>query len=407
MKKLKIISLPVVFMTILFICLMLVNLIPLSLMQDNMKESIKHYNENRQKSYFCDTRLAKNDSSADSTALNVMYNTSKDRLLYSTLITPAYRDFSSQDFTTMSYDTIINGKEANYDYNRYWHGYQVLWKPLMILFNANTIRVLMLGLYIILSSFVLYSCYKMGYKTLGVGLGVTNLVYIVPFGFTALEYIPVFFIMMIASLMLIKTKIEPLVIMTCSGIAVAFFDFLTSETLTLTVPLLVYLYLKKEKPKFLEFVKLGTSWLVGYCGAFVTKWGLSSLIYQKNYFKIAFEKYDTHKSLFGPMVSLKSNISVLFGDKLSFNDAFTVFVILTSMIIIFVYLFRKETVSNKYLLFILVICLIPYVRYLIISGHSWGFAWFTYRAQLVIFLGLVLALSEVNLSMIFKRKEKK
>lgn len=403
----KTILTPIIFMTILFISLLLVNLIPTSLIKENIEDSIKHYNDNRNKSYYFNTRFALNDSSADSTALNVIYNTSKNKLLYSTLVTPAYRVFNSQDFTAMSYNTIINDKEANYDYNRYWHGYQVLWKPLLIFFNTNTIRALMLGLYTILLGFTLYNCFKLRYITLGVGLSITNLVYIMPFGFTALEYIPVFFIMMATSLMLLKTKVNPIIIMTCSGIAVAFFDFLTSETLTLTVPLLVYLYLKKENPKFLEFIKLGVGWLTGYCGAFITKWGLSSLIYQKNYFKIAFEKYETHKSMFGAMASLKNNISVLFGDKLSFNDAFNVFIILTLVTIIIVYFFRKETISSKYLFIILIICSIPYVRYLIISGHSWGFAWFTYRAQLVIFLGLTLALSELDLSLIRKRKGRK
>lgn len=402
----RIILTPIIFLLILIGCLMLMHLIPTSLMKKNIEESIIHYDENRYKSYFGDLRFAKGDSSADSSTLNVIYNTSKHKsVLYSTLIVPAYRNHNNQDFTSMAYDTIINGKEANYNYNRYWHGYQVLWKPLLTLFNANAIRQIMLVAYLCLLAYTIYSCIKTNNTKLGIAIGVLNIVYIVPFGFTALEYIPVFLIMMIASLLLLKNKLNPLIILTCSGIAVAFFDFLTSETLTLTVPLLTYLYLQRKNPKFLEFIKLGIGWIVGYCGTFLTKWGLSTLIYKENYFKIAMEKYDTHKSPFDAMTTVKSNISVLFGDNLSFNEVFRLFVVLMAALIFIIYLFRKETTSAKYLFFILIICTIPYLRYLIISDHSWGFAWFTYRAQLVLFPALVLALSEVDLS-IFKKQKK-
>lgn len=402
----KIISTPIIFLIILIGCLMLAHLIPTSLMKENMEESIIHYDKNRNKSYLDGARLAMNDSSADSTALNVMYNTSRSkRILYSTLIVPAYRDLNTQDFTTTAYNTIINNKEANYDYNRYWHGYQILWKPLLVLFNVNTIRQITLVAYLCLLVYTIHSCIKLNNTKLGIALGTLNLMYIVPFGFTALEYISVFFIMMISSLLLLKSRINPLIILTCSGIAAAFFDFLTSETLTLTIPLLTYLYLQRKNPKFLEFVKLGIGWIAGYCGTFLTKWGLSTLIYKKNYFKIAFDKYETHTSPFDAATSIKSNISILFGDKLSFNEAFKLFIILLVIIIITIYLLRKESTSPKYLVFMLMICLIPYVRYIVIKDHSWGFAWFTYRAQLVIIPILVLALSEVDLS-IFKKQKK-
>ena len=182
-------------------------------------------------------------------------------------------------------------------------------------------------------------------------------------------------------------------------------EFLTSETLTLTVPMLVYLYTQRNNPKFIEFVKLGFSWVIGYCGTFLTKWGLSTIIYKDNYFEIALNKYESHQSPFNALASVKNNISILLGDKLSFNEAFTIFVILAIAVVIFIYLFRKETTSTKYLFFILIICTIPYLRYLIISDHSWGFTWFTYRAQLVLFPALVLALSEVDL-LIFKKQKK-
>lgn len=402
MKK---IVLPLLFLGILIASLFLVNLIPRNWMYDNISSSVKYYNDVGFKSYLNDSMAFMNDCSADATAMNVMYNTSDGNVLYNSLVVPMYREFEHQDFMKMSYETVINNKEANYNYNRYWHGYQVLWKPLLIFFNANTIQAIMLVGYIALLTYMMFSCIKEKLKLLGISLCLMNVLYIVPFGFTALEYIPVFYITIISCILLIKDKFDPIIILSCSGIATAFFDFLTSETLAVTVPLLCYLYLNKTNLKFFNVVKLGISWLIGYCGTFLFKWTFSSVLYGENFIKIAFEKYATHKSIFDSSFGLKFNVNTLFFNSLKVDDIYMVLSIALIIICFIVYLYRKESTSVKYLWFVFVICLIPYIRYLVLAGHSIGFMWFTYRAQLVLIPALVLVLSEIDFKLVGRRKK--
>ena len=400
----KIYSKALIFLVMLIMCLFFVNLIPNSLIYDNLQESIIYYNKIDYQSMVGDTNFSKNDASADSTALNLMMNSDNKQPLYSTLIAPAYRDFNSQDFIKMGYDTIINDKDANYDYNRYWHGYQIVWRPLLMITNIRGIMLVMLIAYIILLGFTIYKSYATNNKLFGISLVLMNIGYIIPFGFTALEYIPVFFIYLISCLLLLYKKDYRLVF-SCSGIAVAFFDFLTAETLTLTIPLLLYAVLNKKNLKIKDTIIACVSWLISYCSTFIAKWGISSLIYQKNYFSIALDKYNTHEMLFGRLFSVKYNINTLLGNTMTFNNSFWLFISITLVLIIIVYLFRKNSTSSKYLLCMLAICMIPYIRYFILAGHSWAYQWFTYRAQLVLIPVLVLTLSELDFSLVGRRKK--
>lgn len=392
------------FLCILIMCLFLTNLIPNSFIYDNLRESIIYYNDIGYQSMLHNTQFSRNDASADSTALNLMMNSDNKRPLYSTLIVPAYRDFDSQNFIQMGYDTIIKDKDANYDYNRYWHGYQIVWRPLLIIMNAKSIMIMMAILYILLLGFTFYKSWTTNNKIFGISLLLMNAGYIIPFGFTALEYIPVFYICLISNLLLLYKKDYRLVFC-CSGIAVAFFDFLTAETLTLTVPLLLYVFMNKKDLKMKSVLISCFNWLCGYCGTFLFKWGLSSIIYQKNYFSIALEKYNTHEMLFSRLFSVKYNINTLFGNSLTFNNSFWLLICTILVLIIIVYLFRKSSTSIKYLWCVMAICMIPYIRYIVLAGHSWAYQWFTYRAQLVLIPALILMISELDFSLVGRRKK--
>lgn len=392
------------FLCILIMCLFLTNLIPNSFIYDNLKESIIYYNEVGYQSMIPNTQFSQNDASADANELNIMMNCDNKRPLYSTLVTPAYRDFDSESFMETAYDTIINKKEANYDYNRYWHGYQIIWRPLLIIMDAKSIMILMAVLYILLLGFAVYKMWTTNNKIFGVGLLLMNVGFIVPFGFNSLQYIPVFYICIISSLLLLYKKDYKLVFC-CSGIAVAFFDFLTAETLTLTVPLLLYIFMNKKDLQVKSVLLFCFNWLCGYCGTFLFKWGLSSIIYQKNYFSIALDKYNTHEMLFNRLFSVKYNINTLVGNLLTFNNSFWLFIGIILVLIIIVYLFRKSSTSIKYLLCMMSICMIPYIRYIVLAGHSWAYQWFTYRAQLVLIPALILVLSELDFSLVGRRKK--
>ena len=390
------------YLNILVLSLILVNLVPNFVIRENLCESVEYYKNINFTQKF--NVLSKNDPSADCNELNIMMNVDSSRPVYSSFFVPFYREFDNQDFITMAYKTIISEEEPNYNYNRYWHGYQILWRPLMLLFNASQIMNIMLIGYIILFLFLLYKLVILNYKNFALGIFLMNIIYIIPFGFNALEYIPLFYICVISCLLLLSNKVDNIVLFCCSGISIAFFDFLTAETLTLTIPLLLYVHINKKNIKFRYCTKLGLSWMLGYCFTFLYKWFLSTVFLKENFFKIALEKYETHQSPFDKIFSLKTNINILFGNVSSVNTTFTIFLVLVTVLLITLYLFRRDK-SEKYIITILLICIIPYIRYYVISDHSFGYAWFTYRAQLVLIPALILLLAEIDFKLVKKRSK--
>ena len=411
-KELKTLFLGFIFLNGLIVLLALSFLIPNKMIYTNLKNGAEYYKKEGVRPNIKNLICTMKDSSADSTELNIIMNNDAKDIISSVFYTRMYRDFNSQNFMRMSYDTIVNNKEANYNYNRYWHGYQLLWRPLLILFNVNIIRYICLGVYSILLGIFIIKSIKMKYIGLGVGMGLMNIFHIIPFGFNSLEYIPVFLITIIMSLLFLYKKGNPQIIFLVSGISVAFFDFWTSETLTFTVPCVVYAYLNNKKGKFRikENIYGALHWLGGYCGAFVYKWGMSSLIYKENFFKIALDKYGMHTvsdNMFSKDFSIKYNINVLLLNKTNIKTSFIYIVIFIIIAGLFIYLFRKKNSSVKYILTVAFIGCIPYIRYFIFKGHSREYVFFTYRAQLVIILILTILFCETSIRRNIMNKKKK
>lgn len=385
-----------IFLNILVMLLVLVNCIPTSLIYDNLCESVVKYNETLD-SVNESSILRQSDASADCNELNILMNIDSKKPFYSALLAPFYREFDNQNFPEMARKTILDRKGTKYNYNRYWHGYQVIWRPLLIVLNAHQIMFLMMILYLGLLGLLLYKLYKKNLKLFGVGIILMNIWYIVPCGFTALEYIPLFFIYVIGCLLVLKDKVNKVVLFCCLGVAISFSDFWTSETLTLTVPLLLYIYMmqKKKDLRMLSCVKVGLNWLIGYCGTFLYKWLLSTLFLGVDYFKIAYEKFSTHENRFGILNSVKINLNTLFFNVSSINMTFNISVILFIIFMLILYLFRKDN-NTKFLISLLIVGLIPYLRYIVLPGHSFAFSFFTYRAQLILIPIIVLLFSELD-----------
>lgn len=343
-------------------------------------------------------RCIYSDSSADSNALNVIIHVDNKRPIFSTFVTPFYREFSNQDFIHMCYNGIK--KEANYDYNRYWHGYSIIVRPLLLVMTLNQIKVLLFVGYLILTGYFLYLLMKEKHKYFSIAFILMNIFYIVPYGFNSIEYISIFYIYLLSCIGVLK---KHKYVFICSGVLTAFFDFWTAETLTLTVPLLLYLYLNQKEIKIKEVFKNIGMWLFGYCFTFGYKWVLTSILFQKNYIKIAIEKYLTHTKLVTARIAVESNISTLFFDKLDYGTISMIYFVVLLVLLIIVYLFHKKG-AGKYLFCIVGTCFIPYVRYFVLAGHSFEFTSFTYRAQLAVIVGIVLLITNIDIKLL-KRKE--
>lgn len=372
-------------LNLLAMILVLVNLIPNSAIYDNLCKSIDYY-----KSMESFTKTGA-EPGADLNQLNIIMQVDSKHPVKSMLLDSIYGKTGQFMDDQNGYESILERKEADHEYSRYWHGSQILWRPLLVAFTTRQVMIILCCVYSVL---LLVLCIKMR-ECAGLLFPIcflaVNVIYIIPDVFRVLNFIPLFFIILLALYLLCFEHIDPLFVFCIIGIATSFFDFLTVETLTLSIPLLFIIckHWSKGKLQVIECIKYSAGWLFWYCLTYVYKWFLVSITEHKNYFSIAISEATKYPCTFGKLMSIKANVNALMFGKVSYNTSFNILLGIFVIAALAVYLFRKQG-SEKYLCCIFAVCLIPYLRYFVLSGHSWEHAYFEFRAQLVVLLALPL-----------------
>lgn len=134
-------------------------------------------------------------------------------------------------------------------YARYWHGYLVILKPLLLLTSFNTIRLLNSALQLLLAGCVVMGFCRRDAMPLAMGFLLS-----LPFLFFVSTYASLslsicFYVMTIS--LLAQLGLDPLLVrkgmygqfFLVVGMATSYFDFLTYPLVTLGFPLCVFLYL--------------------------------------------------------------------------------------------------------------------------------------------------------------------
>lgn len=286
-------------------------------------------------------------------------------------------------------------------YYQYWHGYQVIIRPLLCVLNYSGIRILngilQTGLLIILCSLMI----RCGLKR-----------YILPYLVCVAMLMPValamslqfsscYYILTLGSIAILLARDhldqKDGVIFLYIGIATAYFDFLTYPAATLGIPAVFYCCIRKNSPvrdAFCRGVKVCFSWAVGYGLMWAGKWLFGSLILRKNILAIASDKVTERSSGDGNMLhnihaALSANI------KTFLHTPVSILVILLAVIFCIVLLRqlrrKQQTVCHaaSVIFPFLVLAIVPIAWYLVTSQHAVIHYWFTNKALMVsVFAGL-------------------
>ena len=308
------------------------------------------------------------------------------------------------------YDTVNNQVKESFEYARYWHGYLVFLRPLLLIFNLQQIRILLTGIFICLSIKLL----SLIAKKLNMEIAIIFLL-----GLFGVEYFYmglslqgcfVFLITMISSIFILekyeKIKNIPLVFFVI-GMLTNFLDFLTVPLLTWGVPATLYFLLKQKneeitlKEEILLFIKIGISWILGYALTWAGKWILVDLIYNKGLIKTAIEQvlYRSAKI---------ENITGL--DIIYYNVYYMIIPFCIWGIIIALQLVKRIKTKNKntnkevdykeiikYRLPYIIIGLMPFVWYLVLKNHSCWHNFFTYRNLLLTIIAIPIGVREFKI----------
>ena len=376
-----------ILIAVFFVSMTLVYCIPTSWIQGNVEKSIEVLEgEGEYPMYFFYRHSA-------------IIDIHTDKLMYESLI--QNRDYYNPIQAAMS----IN------QYPRYWHGYQVLLRPLTVVFQVQELRYLgMLTFHLLFfwSAWLMAKETKPLYAMFYVLTVASGYVVFLPVCFQFLTTFLVLFVSLIVLLSRYDNNkplpaVKWMLYFFVVGMVENFFDFLTYPILTLGIPLVLLLWLRVRDERtdfrgnFWFMFKASLSWFFGYALTWISKWLLSAAILGVRYFwrTMSVVQYRLEGSEEEPLDrigtiqrNLKAWLNVQDGGVISWSKIALLILIVAVVLIIWRKL--KDWKAVGAYLPILFVAAYPYIWYLVMSNHSQIHYWYTYRAQLAaLFAGLV------------------
>lgn len=295
---------------------------------------------------------------------------------------------------------IGNGQAVSY--TRYWHGYLVLLKPLFMVFSYSQLRAVNGVCQLLLVCLaVLLLLRRRGLGRYALALVFVYLAMYPPALGSSLQFCPCFYIALLAVCALLRTpeSAGPFrfrLIFLLSGMATAFFDFLTYPLLTWGLPMTVYILLQKRRgwPMYVDLAAISLFWCAGYGGMWAGKWVVASLLTGANAFTSAFSTIEARTSL--EAVDAPASLADVYVRQLSPLWQNTGFV-LAAAAAVAVYLVRgvrrgfRPLLGMPALVPLVGVALAPFVWYTVAGAHSYIHFWFTFRTLgMTVFAGLCL-----------------
>lgn len=354
------------------------------------------------------------DNYADQIWTNIGWHMGSGNPFLSSLDTKYY-DNEKQESSAGLYRSVTRGLAANTDYTRYWHGTAGLIRLLHLFTDIHGIRNIgMVCLVLLLLKTFLTLC-RNGYWD--VGLCVLVSVGLVQFGNLRLsvEYMPCFLIcfgLCPAFLRLEKQGDFYLNLLgILSGTLTAFFDFLTTETLTILFPLILVIVIRSRERRLGSprqvlrmLLHCGLCWLLAYVGTFAVKWCAVSLVTDKNHLLAAMDsvgqrmngmvKESDGVKVPGMIMAVGSNFTVLF-EGTSRTEYCQVISNLTLIAVFVFFVYRVYRVRRKLRPgtgYILLLGSVVLLRYGVLANHAYLHSFFTYRALASTILAVLTAM---------------
>ena len=401
--------------------------IPQSAVAEGCREAAVYFAQNEGFPLLVDgVEGTRRDNYADCALFNVIYNTDASSPLSSMIQAPYYR-VEGNDIRE-DYKAAIEGKAPNNNYARYWHGSQIFLRPLLTFTSVEGCRQILFAVLLILNGILAFLLIRK--KHFIPALAYFGALLSVRFWVAAftLEYITVFLILTSLCIAIVKFSEKQaseerhralLLLCTVGGTVTGFFDFLTAETLTFTIPVLLFLMLNRKSEEILSFKKQfkrlfswGMAWLLAYAATFAVKW-LLVLAFSgpeafANIFNDALYRIGGEGESISLMMVPIRNLAAL----LPFSEGITVAgVVLYTLAILAVtgavlYLFRGDKPNLPYMGILGLLALLPYARFFLLMNHSYVHSFFTYRAQMATVLALIAILAHgLEGSPLFRRKK--
>ena len=412
-------------MVFLYLFLVLMATIPNAAIMNNMRSSVMHY-ANADRYAFTEDGSYQNvtDNHADIMWLNISWQMGSGNPFVSALDTKYY-DGERDGNTVGLFLTVTRGAQANTPYTRYWHGTAGLLRFLHLFTDIRGIKVTGFLVLLVLIWKTLRLLWRDDHGDLAICLA-ASLFLVQAWNLRlSVEYLPCFLICFALCPAFLKQErrgdryVEYLSVV--SGTLTAFFDFLTTETVTILIPLILLIAIRSKERRlgsprkvFRFLLRCGLCWLAAYGAAFLLKWAAVSLATGINHFSLALNSAvnrvdgtvvdGLRRKRPGMFMAVVANLTA-FCRGTSRTEYGQVILKLTVISLLIFGIYRMYQTRQKLrpgTVFLLMLGGIVLLRYALLANHSFMHSFFTYRAL----AGTVLAvLSAMVLNLRPMRKE--
>ena len=305
------------------------------------------------------------------------------------------------------YARLLDNDETQevFEYVRYWHGYIVILRILLVFIDIFEIRLLLQIILYALIGFLMFALIKnkkvleaclilIGYFVLDVATWVNNI-----------QGIFVMLVSLCISIGIAMKKINndnlPYALFVTGGI-VAYLDFLTVPLVSLMLPVIIHNIVRDEEDTLKDivvlFIKSVVAWGIGYIGLWASKWVIADLIYGTDIVKLSIQQILVRMGIVrvGYEVVTKNLgdyiVGALINNLYYLKSIITYIVFVPAVIISVVYGIKNgfKVFFNKDNIIYYFVFLSVYAWYIVCANHSWQHFFFTYRLQLVSVIALLM-----------------
>lgn len=404
-------------LALLWLMLVFAAVIPNAALYRNMEQSALSYREKEAFSFENGGRWnAISDNYGEVILLNVSWNMGEGNPLVSSLDTKYYDGEAFGESIGLYLAVTDENTVPNADYTRYWHGTAVFVRLMHLVTDVNGMKLFGMAaafLFLLITAVLLMK--RRHYALTGVLLLAVASVQIWNIRLS-MEYQPAFIICFLLCPMYLWLEKRADVWLVClsvaGGVLIAFFDFLTTETVTLLLPLILVVTVRAEENRLGSLrdnvrlmVKCGIAWLLAYAGTFFIKWTAVSAVTGENKYRIAISSAGeriggslqgegSDQFLVRVPEAVAANLSALFGGE-SRVDMMRIFAGLAISVLVLgslFYLFHKKQNGTAAVLLALLGGVVI-VRYAVLNNHSYLHSFFTYRALVSPIMALLAGMS--------------
>ena len=297
-------------------------------------------------------------------------------------------------------------------YARYWHGYLLSLKPVLLLLSYRQIRHLNAIVQIAMLTAIVMLLYRKG-KVRFLFPFVVMVLYMGPTAIAnSLQFSSVYYVTLLLLLALIlfpqltADRHRLCLFFLMSGIITAYLDFLTAPTNTLTVPL-TYLCMeltaRKEKGTVKLLLLCTVFWFAGYAGMWAGKWMIALIVQRGAFWETLLDSIRSRSSTQLTHTSISRIAALKRCVKMTLSNyylgvlalSYAVFTLIDGAIRRHGILPGKEALSRA--LPLAVPMLIPVLWVLVLANHSYEHAHFlAFRTLCPLILCALAAVSEVS-----------